>query len=130
MVDLGRYTIVLDGGEVGTVARGESVEIEIRPGAHTLELSYSARRRSAVATFSIRAGGTAAFACSPPSIPVALPRLVTSVLLGRGFWIDLGPAGHTETVGDGTSSLDGSEQDGALIKTIQAGQANQPGIRR
>jgi hypothetical protein len=89
IVDLRRYKIVLDDGEVGTVARGESLEMEVTPGAHTLELSCSPRRKSPPATFSIVAGETAAFACSPPSILAALPRLVTSVLLRRGFWIDL-----------------------------------------
>ena len=111
MVDLGRYTIVLDGGEVGTVALARASSWSSRRVLTHSSFPVQPGEGVPLARFSIVAGEAAAFVCSPPSIPVALPRLVTSVLLGRGFWIDLGHAGHTETVGDGTSSLDGSEQD-------------------
>jgi hypothetical protein len=40
MVGWGRFKIVLDGGEVGTLARGRSVEMEVAPGVHTLQLFY------------------------------------------------------------------------------------------
>ena len=123
MVDWGRYKIVLDGREVGTVPRGDSVEMEVAPGANTLGLSYSLGRRSPAATFNILASETAAFACSSPSFLAAIPRLVTAVLLRRGSWITLDRMGHDKGGGNESSQLN-PEQQSDLIKKIGAGRTN------
>jgi hypothetical protein len=119
----GRYKIVLDGGEVGTLARGKSVEMEVAPGAHTLQLFDRFGLKSAPATFSIYASETAAFACYQPSYVATLPRLVAVLLLKRGTWITLDRTGHDKRGGDEKSQLDG-EQQGDLIKKIGAGRTN------
>jgi hypothetical protein len=128
--DQGRYTIVLDEAEVGMVARGKSTEMEVAPGAHTLRLVSSLGRSSPVVTFNVLAGETAAFSCLAPSLIAALSRAVTAGLLSRGSWIALDRAGHHAGGGDEGSALDSSEQNRELVKTIQAAQANQPGLRR
>jgi hypothetical protein len=124
MVGWGHYRIGLDGGEVGTLARGKSVEMEVAPGAHTLQLLYMLGLRSSAATFSIVAGETAAFACYPPSLVATLPRLVAVLLLQRGSWITLERTWHDKGGGDEGSQFDRSDQQSDLIKNIQAGRTN------
>jgi hypothetical protein len=123
MVGWGRYKIVLDGGEVGTLARGKNVEMEIAPGAHALQLFYRFGLRSPAATFSIFAGETAAFACYPPSYVATLPRLVAVLLLQRGSWITLDHTADDKGGGDESSQLN-REQQSDLMKKIAAGRTN------
>jgi hypothetical protein len=123
IVGWGRYKIVLDGGEVGTLARGRSVEMEVAPGAHTLQLFYWFGLRSSAATLSIFAGETAAFACYPPSYLATLPRLIAVLLLQRGSWITLDRTGDDEGDGGGSSQLD-CEHQSDLTEKIAAGRTN------
>ena len=122
-VGWGRYTIVLDGEGVGTLARGKSVEMEVAPGAHTLQLVYRVALRSSAATFSVLASETAAFACYPPSYVATLPRLIAVLLLQRGTWITLDRTGHDKGGDDESSKLD-REQQSDLMKKIGAGRTN------
>ena len=122
MVGWGRYKIALDGREVGTLSRGESVEMEVASGAHTIQLFYRFGLRSSAATFSALAGETAAFVCCPPSYLAILPRLV-AVLFQHGSWITLDRTGHDEARGDEGSQLHRGQQSD-LIKEIGAGRTN------
>jgi hypothetical protein len=120
-VGWGCYKIVLDGGEVGTLVRGKSAELEVAPGTHTLQLEYRFGLGSAAETFSVFAGETAAFVCYPPSFAAILPRMVGVMALQRGFWITLDRARHEG--GDGSSPSGRSDQHD-LARSIQAGRTN------
>jgi hypothetical protein len=120
-VGWGHYKIVLDGGEVGTLARGKSAELEVAPRGHTLQLESRFGLGSAATTFSVFAGETAAFVCYPPSFVATLPRLVALMVLHRGSWITLDRIGHEP--GDESSPLERPEQRD-LARSIQAGRTN------
>ena len=121
MVGWGRYKIVLDGVEVGTLTRGRAVEMEVASGAHTLQLFYRFGLRSSTATFSVFAMETVAFVCYPPSSLATLPRLI-ALMLQRGSWITLDRTGHKE--GDDEGSQLSREQQSDLIKKVGAGRTN------
>lgn len=118
-----RYGVVLDGGDVSTLGRGGSLELDVASGAHTLQLSYRPGLESTLETFSVRAGETAAFTCHPPSLAAAIPRLVAVALLRRGSWIALARHGHHGGGGDDTPT----EPERDLVTQVQAAQ-NQPGL--
>jgi hypothetical protein len=106
----GTYRIMLDGGEVGALGRGNRVEMEVPSGTHTLQLVLRFGLGSSVETFSVRAGETAAFVCRPRP-------------LHRGSWIALDRTSHKGAGSSGEPNQD-------LIVQVTAAQANQPGIRR
>ena len=114
-VGWGRYKIVLDGGEVGTLARGRSADLEVAPGAHTLQLEYRFGLGSTAAMFTVFAGETAAFVCYPPSFVATLPRLVAVMVLHRGSWITLDRTGR---------EAGGENEQHDLARSIQAGRTN------
>ena len=115
---------MVDGRDAGALGRGESVEMEVPSGAHTLQLVHGLGLASPVETFSVRAGETAAFAVHSPSLVAAIPRAAAVSVLHRGSGVELERTGHHADGGEGGSA----DQD--LIVQITAAQANQPGIQR
>jgi hypothetical protein len=58
----GRFEVAVDGSPVGSVDNHQSVEVQVPPGAHSLQLSQG-RYKSRRVTFQVADGGTAPFQC-------------------------------------------------------------------
>ncbi|MBF9068546.1 hypothetical protein [Streptacidiphilus fuscans] len=71
------WAILLDGQEVGHIASDQVFEAQLSPGSHTLQLTSTGKRRSAVRTFSAPDESTVEFRChSQPIWPLMLMALV------------------------------------------------------
>jgi hypothetical protein len=86
---LSKFKIVVDGKEVGTIADGDSVQIPIAPGGHSLRLR-SAWTGSPTVAFSLGEGETIQFTCRPAltNPMLALPVLIQS-FFKRDNWVIL-----------------------------------------
>ena len=58
-----KFTIVLDGRTVGTIANHTSTEVRIEPGTHTLQPVISKRLTSTTKTFVVSDDETIDFVC-------------------------------------------------------------------
>jgi hypothetical protein len=72
----GQFRIILDGQDAGSIANGESTELPLTPGQHTLRISvgrYSSREIS----FDVADGHVASFRCHGAAL---WPRFVASLV--------------------------------------------------
>lgn len=79
------WSILLDGQEVGHIARNGTFETPVQPGTHTLQLTSTGKRRSPLRTFTARDESVVEFRChSQPLWPLMVMALVVP-----GRWIAL-----------------------------------------
>jgi hypothetical protein len=97
-----KFTIVLDGKTVGTIANHTSTEVQIEPGTHTLQLVVSKRFTSPTETFVARDGEAIDFRCHARGpFVLAGPWAIASLLINHSWWLVLK---RTPTPGDVTGS--------------------------
>jgi hypothetical protein len=79
------YKILLDGGVLGAVKRGQSLDYEIGPGRHKVQLKIDWARSPAIEV-DVAAGEEAVIRCWPRANPL---RAVYWMTLGRKRWIGI-----------------------------------------
>jgi hypothetical protein len=82
-----RYTVMIDGERVGRIANGETVEMTVAAGSHTLKVAsiiFLASRGCGEADFTIGAGETLEFAAR-----ARIPGLEPFPLLHPNRWIEV-----------------------------------------
>jgi hypothetical protein len=76
----GAYDIVVDGQRAGSLEMNDTIEIQVEPGRHTLQVRHG-RYSSRPQTFNAAEGETVAFRCTGKSIlPVFLASFVVPSL--------------------------------------------------
>jgi ABC-2 type transport system permease protein len=91
-----KFTVVLDGTEVGTIANHANTEIPIETGTHTLQLLATRPRlfTSPTKSFIVTDGETADFVCHARGpLFLAGPWAIASLLINHSWWIVLKRAG-------------------------------------
>ena len=83
------YKISIDGTVVGVVKAGETVEVSVSPGRHSLRLLGKGRSRSPLRTLEVGEGETASFRCHGPRY--GLPH-VMAALIKPDLWTSLRPS--------------------------------------
>jgi hypothetical protein len=85
-----KFTIVLDGQTVGTIANHSSTEVPIDPGPHTVQLVVSKRFTSPAETFAAGDDETIDFVCHARGpFVLAGPWAFVSLLINHSWWIVL-----------------------------------------
>lgn len=81
------YRIVIDGQPVAKIKRGQSHEVDVAPGPHSVQLTID-WCTSREAYVDLRAGDRVAFVCKPSGSPATA---IPSITIGRNFYIALEP---------------------------------------
>jgi hypothetical protein len=85
-----RYQVLVDDHEVGSVGRGEMVDIPLAPGAYTVRLKID-WTGSEMATFTLGPEETVEFVCRPRYSAAAIHLALFRSIWRRDDWIVLEP---------------------------------------
>jgi hypothetical protein len=80
------YNISVDGRVVGTVASGETVEVSVTPGRHSLLLRGRGRNRSPLRAVELAEDGVVSYRCHGPRYG---PPHIVAALIKPDLWITL-----------------------------------------
>ncbi len=83
------YKISIDGTVVGVVKAGETVEVSVSPGRHSLRLLGKGRSRSPLRALEVGEGEVVNYRCHGPRY--GLPHVIAA-LIKPDLWISLGPS--------------------------------------
>jgi ABC-2 type transport system ATP-binding protein len=131
------WMVVLDGILAGTVATEQTLELEIEPGSHTLQVKSSSLLTSPEVSFDVVEGQVTGYSCRPRSpSPIIASRwlfwLIAS-LLRRGLWIGLEVDDTLASLDSTRSSLtnDGADSSEAtLTASVRATLASSTAVKR
>jgi hypothetical protein len=82
------YKISIDGGVVGAIAAGETVEVSVTPGRHSLRLLGGGRNRSPLRALEVAEDEVVSYRCHGPRYG---PPYVVAALIKPDLWISLRP---------------------------------------
>jgi hypothetical protein len=82
------YKISLDGRVVGAIASGETVEVAVTPGRHSLLLRGRGRNRSPLRTVELAEDEVVSYRCHGPRYG---PPHIVAALIKPDLWISLKP---------------------------------------
>jgi len=82
------YNISIDGRVVGAIAAGETVEVSVTPGQHSLLLRGRGRNRSPLRAFELAEDEVVTYRCHGPRYG---PPHVVAALIKPDLWITLRP---------------------------------------
>ena len=80
------YNIAIDGGVVGAIAAGETVEVSVTPGRHSLRLLGRGRNRSPLRDLEVAEDEVVSYRCHGPRYG---PPHILAALIKPDLWISL-----------------------------------------
>jgi ABC-2 type transport system ATP-binding protein len=132
------WMVMLDGNLAGTVATQQTLDLEIEPGSHTLQVKSSSLLTSPEVSFDVVEGHVTGYSCRPRSpSPIIASRwlfwLIAS-LLRRGLWIGLEVDGTLASLDSTRSALTNdspdSPREATLTASVRATLASSTAVKR